>query len=163
MNPEELEKKAVGLYRELISGELSRPGFAEEKKAFLERFRPAPVWIPGFEFFVPAAALACLFIYFYALAPGINPLKALKHRPRPAVVQGVDTSVIRKDAPADPRKVPPQPRPTRHQIPQKTLFPRVIVKSATSSVGQPMVFQKKIDYKPITVIWVFIKPTGVPA
>ncbi len=158
MNPQDLENKAIEIYRELMAREIESPTLAADKKSFLARYQPQPAAFPGFDLLAPAALLVCLFIFFFRISPAGAPVAL---RPAAAkIAAGQEASSMARRPVAKPA---PQPLPTRLQPPARVLFPRVMVKSATSDVGQPMVFRKSIDSKPITVIWVFMKPAGVPA
>ena len=145
------EKKAMAAYRELLQKEIARPRVAEEKRAFIAgHFRPSPVWMPGLEALAPAAVLVCLFLFFHFQTPAINlqPAK-LRSQPEPNPISSLlpqaKTPIINSQPAVKPRK--------KYFRPQG-----VWVKKVTSQVGQPMIYQKKINQKPVTVVWVFTKP-----
>lgn len=148
MKNTEFEKKAIGVYRSLLEKELARPQIAAEKRAFLAgHFRPQPVWMPGLEALVPAAALAGLFLAFHFLTPQIN-LRPSLQAPKPISSMLPESKVM-----AAQKKTPPV------KIKKKFFkMPRVWVKKVSSQVGETMIYQKKINHKPVTVVWVFARP-----
>ena len=145
------EKKAIAAYRELLQRELARPRVAEEKRAFIAgHFRQTPVWMPGLEALAPAMALACLFLFFHFQTPVMNPQAAktrIQPQPKPisSLLPQAKVPIINNQ--------PAVKRTKKYFRPQG-----VWVKKVTSQVGGPMVYQKKINQKPVTVIWVFTKP-----
>ena len=140
MKKDPLEKKAVEAYRSFLAGEISRPEVKNEKRLFLQRyFQPKPVWYAGAGAFVPVMAFACLFIYLHVFNPRLNP-QAGKITADADLVDYSDYEPIA--AVAAPKMVPVK-------------VPSILVKRATSQMGQPMIYQRKVNQKPVADIWVF--------
>ncbi len=150
MDPEE---KAIEVYRSLMADELARPEVARDKKLFMARFfEPAPVLVPEGGAFAASLALAGLFLFFLYIAPGlgVRPVKNLQ-----PVMASSASAVSQETAPVSRIEV------TDPSVKKKKRFfriPRIWVKRAVSQVGQPMVYQKKVDEVPVTIVWVFTPP-----
>jgi hypothetical protein len=154
MKTEDPEDKAIAAYLELLDREVSRDQVAKDKKEFIARnFRPRPVWMPALPVLVPAMAAAIALLVFN-FVPQMKPQKAAAPVTAPANAPVAKTSLV---APA----VPAAEKPVKLEIPdamkKKKFFriPRIWVKKVTSDIGQPMIYQRKANNVPVTVIWVF--------
>ncbi len=147
MKNDPLEEKALKAYRSFLAGEISRPEVQNEKRLFMQRhFQAKPVWYAGAGSWAPVLAFACLFLFLHVFNPRLNP-QAGK----------VQTDADLADY-AIPEMMTSSPAPQMVAV----KVPPILVKRATSQVGQPMIFQRKVNQKPVTVIWVFTG-TGMSA
>lgn len=147
MKNDPLEKIALDSYRDFLAAEVSRPEIEQQKRLFMAKHFPVkPVWIRAAGVMVPAMAVLGLFILFQTGIPNLNFSKP----PVTPAVNPADAPLVTAEAPSrievsSPKKL--------KKIAVKV--PPVMVKRATSQVGQPMVYQRKVNEKPITVVWVF--------
>lgn len=151
MKNDPLEKKALESYREFLAAEVSRPEIEQQKRLFITKNFPSkPIWTRAAGVMVPAMAVFALFVLFQngvISVPDFNKAQISDVKP---VVSSADAPLVTAEAPsrievASPKKL--------KKIAVKV--PPVMVKRATSQVGQPMVYQRKVNEKPITVVWVF--------
>ena len=146
MKNDPLEKKALDSYRDFLAAEVSRPEVEREKRLFMAKNFPVkPVWIRAAGVMVPAMALFCLFILFQSGVSNFN----FSTSPAKPVVNTGDAPLVTAEAPTRIEVSNPK------KLKKVVKVPPVMVKRATSQVGQPMVYQRKVNETPITVVWVF--------
>lgn len=146
MKNDPLEKKALDSYRDFLAAEVSRPEIEQQKRLFMAKHFPVkPVWVRAAGVMVPAMAVFCLFLLFQTGVPNLNFSKA----PVKPAVNPADAPLVTAEAPTRIEVSSPK------KLKKVVKVPPVMVKRATSEVGQPMVYQRKVNEKPITVVWVF--------
>lgn len=156
MKNDPLEKRAIEAYRDFLASEVSRPEVEQEKRLFVARnFPRRPVWVRAAGVMVPAMAVVCLIVLFQAGIISVPEFKSQNISDIKPVAKSADAPLVTAEAPtrievASPKKL--------KKI--KVQVPPVQVKRATSQVGQTMVYQRKMDDKPITIVWVFTGPEG---
>ena len=140
MKNDPLEEKALEAYRSFLAGEVARPEVKNDKRLFMQsHFQTRPVWYAGAGALLPVMAFACLFIFLHIFNPRLNPQAGKVQVDADLADYSIPEMMTSASAPKMiPIKVPP-----------------ILVKRATSQVGQPMIYQRKVNQKPVTVIWVF--------
>lgn len=155
MKNDPLEKRALEAYRDFLAAEVSRPEIEQQKRLFMARNYPArPVWARAAGVMVPAMAGICLFVLFQTGIITIPDFKSQTAEVKP-VASSAGAPLVTAEAPsrievASPKKL----KKIKVQVPD------VMVKRATSQVGQTMVYQREMDDKPITIVWVFTGKEG---
>lgn len=155
MKNDPLEKKAIETYRDFLASEVSRPEVEQEKRLFVARHFPSrPLWARAAAVMAPAMAVVCLFILFQN---GIISIPEFKSQ-----TAGVKLLHSSGDGPLVTAEAPSKIEITSAKKLKKIKVeqPPVVVKRATSQVGQPMIYQRQMDDKPITIVWVFTGPEG---
>ena len=153
MKNDPLEDKAIEAYKSFLAKEISRPEVEQDKRLFMARhFTPKPVWVRSVPFLVPALAVFCLFFFFHM---GILSVPQLKTSPKTAL-----QVIVKKSSPDAPLVTAEAPSRIEVTTPKKLKkikikVPPILVMRATSQVGQPMISQRKVNEKPVTVVWVF--------
>ena len=131
------------IYQQFLSEQISKPEVSLEKQKLVARyFEKEPFSVLQFSFFTPALCFAMLFLFFQHLQPSrpfiLGPQLALQE---PAISQAEqytqDLEIL--------------PVPEKNQLEP----PHVLVKSISSHVGPTMVYQKRYNEIPITIVWVF--------
>lgn len=129
------EDREILLYKKLMEEELSRPEIEQEKNLFIQKHFPSDVPVfGGFQMLVPALCILAVFLVSTQLWNSRYQLEAPQ---APAVHEA---PVMTEAA--------PQAKPA-------AAVPVTEVKRVSSEVGPTLVYQKMIQDKPITIVWVF--------
>ena len=142
-NDEDLIKD---LFSNYIQDELNHPEVQLAKKTLIRNyFQESPKIFFGVEMMAPAIALFSLFFIFNQIQLPV------RNQVAPALQSAqVDLSKEIK------LKIPINEKKTE---PKKQFSPDedgVLVKKVSSSVGPTMVYQKKYENVPVTIVWVFM-------